>query len=107
MHKHIISSLAKWLSVRLRTKWFWVRVQLQSFHDVCVLIFNRSLAWYIWNIRLLFIYGNFGTILEVAILTGALSIEFFHCIVLDFLSLIFPHMYSLSLECIGQCTVNF
>ena len=23
--------LAKWLSVRLRTKWFWVRVQLQSF----------------------------------------------------------------------------
>ena len=23
-------SLAKWLSVRLRTKWFWVRVQLQS-----------------------------------------------------------------------------
>ena len=24
------SSLAKWLSVRLRTKWFWVRVQLQS-----------------------------------------------------------------------------
>ena len=25
-------SLAKWLSVRLRTKWFWVRVQLQSLH---------------------------------------------------------------------------
>ena len=24
------SSLAKWLSVRLRTKWFWVRVQLQK-----------------------------------------------------------------------------
>ena len=23
-------SLAKWLSVRLRTKWFWVRAQLQS-----------------------------------------------------------------------------
>ena len=22
----------KWLSVRLRTKWFWVRVQLQSLH---------------------------------------------------------------------------
>ena len=22
--------MAKWLSVRLRTKWFWVRVQLQS-----------------------------------------------------------------------------
>ena len=25
-------SLAKWLSVRLRTKWLWVRVQLQSLH---------------------------------------------------------------------------
>ena len=24
-----LASLAKWLSVRLRTKWFWVRVQLQ------------------------------------------------------------------------------
>ena len=27
--------LAKWLSVRLRTKWFWVRVQLQSIHQRC------------------------------------------------------------------------
>ena len=27
-----LASLAKWLSVRLRTKWFWVRVQLQSLH---------------------------------------------------------------------------
>ena len=27
-----MASLAKWLSVRLRTKWFWVRVQLQSLH---------------------------------------------------------------------------
>ena len=26
---HSLASLAKWLSVRLRTKWFWVRVQLQ------------------------------------------------------------------------------
>ena len=25
-----LASLAKWLSVRLRTKWFWVRVQLQK-----------------------------------------------------------------------------
>ena len=25
-----LASLAKWLSVRLRTKWFWVQVQLQS-----------------------------------------------------------------------------
>ena len=29
-----MASLAKWLSVRLRTKWFWVRVQLQSLHTV-------------------------------------------------------------------------
>ena len=25
-----MASLAKWLRVRLRTKWFWVRVQLQD-----------------------------------------------------------------------------
>ena len=25
-----LASLAKWLSVRLRTKWLWVRIQLQS-----------------------------------------------------------------------------
>ena len=25
-----LASLAKWLSVRLRTNWFWVRVQLQK-----------------------------------------------------------------------------
>ena len=31
-------SLAKWLSVRLRTKWFWVRVQLQSKFDQ---LYNR------------------------------------------------------------------
>ena len=28
--KRILDHLAKWLSVRLQTKWFWVRVQLQS-----------------------------------------------------------------------------
>ena len=27
------ASSAKWLNVHLRTKWFWVRVQLQSFFD--------------------------------------------------------------------------
>ena len=30
IHLNHLISLAKWLSVRLRTKWFWVRVQLQS-----------------------------------------------------------------------------
>ena len=28
--------LAKWLSVHLRTKWFWVRVQLQSLDAECM-----------------------------------------------------------------------
>ena len=30
--KTYIVSLAKWLSVRLRAKWLWVRVPLQSFN---------------------------------------------------------------------------
>ena len=29
------ASLPKWLSVRLRTKWLWVRVKLQSPEEVC------------------------------------------------------------------------
>ena len=33
--KHLgkLANLAKWLSVRLRTKWFWVRIPLQSFRS--------------------------------------------------------------------------
>ena len=31
-----LASLAKWLSVRLRTKWLWVRVLLQSLENVCL-----------------------------------------------------------------------
>ena len=31
-------SLSKWLSVRLRTKWFWVRVQLQLLKIYSILI---------------------------------------------------------------------
>ena len=30
VHKRTLNHLAKWLSVRLRTKWFWVQAQLQS-----------------------------------------------------------------------------
>ena len=30
VHSSVWASLAKWMSVRLWTKWFWVRVQLQS-----------------------------------------------------------------------------
>ena len=36
-------SLAKWLSVRLRTEWFWVWVQLQSLHlQISCLLRARS-----------------------------------------------------------------
>ena len=30
------ATLAKWLSVRLRNKWLWVRVQLQSLKTIQV-----------------------------------------------------------------------
>ena len=30
VHKRTLSHLAKWLSVRLRTKWLWVRIPLRS-----------------------------------------------------------------------------
>ena len=36
-----MASLAKWLGVRLRTKWFWVRVQLQK-----TSYFERLCLWY-------------------------------------------------------------
>ena len=55
------ASLAKWLSVCLRTKWFWVWVQLQS-HKIqisCLLQARRSLTfrqlqsvdslWNVWH----------------------------------------------------------
>ena len=34
------ASLAKWLSVRLRTKWFWIRAQLQYLEMLCTSCFN-------------------------------------------------------------------
>ena len=36
-----LANLAKWLSVRLRTKWFWVRVQLQSLKLICCLTWTK------------------------------------------------------------------
>ena len=35
------ATLAKWLSVRLRNKWLWVRVQLQSLKtiQVCLIMY--------------------------------------------------------------------
>ena len=46
-----MASLAKWLSVRLEIKWFWVRVPLQSlklqisrlFRATCSLTFKATL----------------------------------------------------------------
>ena len=38
-----LANLAKWLSVPLRTKWFWARVQLQSPHlQISHLLWARS-----------------------------------------------------------------
>ena len=56
-----MASLAKWLSIRLRTKWFWVRVQLQSLFIIYCCIMDKlkplqsfsfdgnvSEGWYLW-----------------------------------------------------------
>ena len=43
-----VASLAKWLSVRLRTKWFWLRVQLQSqafYKCLRISFFTEHLRW--------------------------------------------------------------
>ena len=47
-HLAKLTSLAKWLSVHLRTKWLWVRIRLGS------LIFSTFSAvyWFPWNFRL-------------------------------------------------------
>ena len=36
-HLAKLASLAKWLSIRLRTKWFWVWVQLESLNQIVYL----------------------------------------------------------------------
>ena len=41
-HLAQLASLAKWLSVRLRTKWFWVRISLLS---VKAIFSNNSIHW--------------------------------------------------------------
>ena len=49
------ASLAKWLSVCLRTKWLWVRVQLQPLHEATVLIkksdhvIRKVIMWLLWS----------------------------------------------------------
>ena len=49
-HSAILASLAKWLSVCLRTKWFWVRIQLQSLKRQ-ILRLLRARTWYSGNCR--------------------------------------------------------
>ena len=47
VQKWTLASLAKWLNVRLWTKWLWVRVQLQSLklHISCLLWARSSLTF--------------------------------------------------------------
>ena len=49
-HSAISASLAKWLSVCLRTKWFWVRIQLQSLKRQ-ILRLLRARTWHSGNCR--------------------------------------------------------
>ena len=37
--------LAKWLSVRLRTKWLWVRIPLQSLKNADLLFQSPKHCW--------------------------------------------------------------
>ena len=47
--KRTLNHLAKRLSVRLRTKWFWVRVKLESPKSFILNIFLKAKASYIWK----------------------------------------------------------
>ena len=48
-----IQSLAKWLSVHIRTKWLWVRIPLLS-HNKYEKIFRSTARFILWSITLLF-----------------------------------------------------
>ena len=53
VRKRTLNNLAKWLSVCLRTKWFWVRVQLQSLklQISCLLRARSSLTFsQLWSV---------------------------------------------------------
>ena len=52
VHKKTLNHLAKLLSVCLRTKWFWVRIQLQSLDQTKLeigKIYDRSSGKYAWS----------------------------------------------------------
>ena len=46
-----LDSLAKWLSVRLPTKWLWVRIQLQRLNFKFRACFEQGVAWHSGNYR--------------------------------------------------------
>ena len=48
-----LASLDKWLNVRLRTKWLWVQVQLQSLEMILV-VSHISYPTSYWNWNLIF-----------------------------------------------------
>ena len=49
-----MASLAKWLSVRLQTKWLWVRVQLQSLKLQISHLLQEGVSWHSGNYRVWF-----------------------------------------------------
>ena len=66
-----LASLAKWLIFRLRTNWFWVRVQLQSINfsmgPYCTLLFSRKENFKFVEVALpaVFCNGAIGCIMNV------------------------------------------
>ena len=50
-HLAKLTSLAKWLSVRFRTKWLWVQVQLQSLKLQICTYFEWETPWHSGNYR--------------------------------------------------------
>ena len=73
-HLATLASLAKWLSVRLRTKWFWVRVQLQSLEYQCFFVFFLQLALF-ETFQIWFKYAIFEPIFHYISLSGPFSIK--------------------------------
>ena len=49
--KQALNYLAKWLSVRLRTKWLWVWVQLQSLKLQILRLLKQRVPWHSGNYR--------------------------------------------------------
>ena len=65
---NVMASLAKWLSVRLRTKWLWVQVQLQSLDANVYCNFTTNFDDLNKNICKLWEIKSYGTLLKFALL---------------------------------------